>query len=580
MMKNLVSILQKQASEIILELFPGQSLGGDITQSTHPKFGHYQCNSAMKLAQSLRQNPRDIAQRIVDRWEKGEMIKILTVAGPGFVNITLSKEFLSREISQVARDPRFGVPLSAKKERVVIDFSSPNVAKELHVGHLRSTIIGESLARLLEFLGHSVLRLNHIGDWGTQFGMLIAYLKKEHPEALSGSVHSDLSSLMHWYRASKKQFDDDSSFKRCAQLQVVSLQKGEREAIDAWKKICEISRKSFQEIYDLLDVKLTERGESFYNAMLPQVVTDCENRGLVTISNGAKCIFLEGFKSKDLTPLPLILQKSDGGYNYDTTDLAAISHRVRKERATRIIYVVDAGQQLHFQMDFKAAELVGYYDPKRVQIEHVPFGSVLGLDGKKFKTRSGETVKLIDLLREAIKQAKEILQARLKEGVSEDELNHLAHVLGINGVKYADLSSHRLKDYVFSYDRMLKFDGNTATYLLYSYVRIQGIKRNCNRDIASIMATSSIELKHEAEVALGLKLRQFGETLSAMERDLLPNRLSDYLYELAEKFHLFFRDCRVNGAPEESSRIALCEVTSRILKQGLYILGLKTMARM
>jgi len=579
-MKSLVSTLQKQASEIIQRLFTKQNLGGDITQSTHPKFGHYQCNSAMKLAQSLRQKPRDIAQQIVERWEKGEMIKSLTVAGPGFINITLSREFLSKEISQVALDPRLGVPLSAKTERVVIDFSSPNVAKELHVGHLRSTIIGESLARLLEFLGHAVLRLNHIGDWGTQFGMLIAYLKEDHPEALSDSKQTNLSSLMHWYRESKKLFDNNPRFKKRAQLQVVNLQCGEKGAIDAWKKICEISRKSFQEIYDILDVKLTERGESFYNAMLPQVVADCETKGLVTISHGAKCIFLEGFKAKDLTPLPLILQKSDGGYNYDTTDLAAISHRVKKEGATRIIYVVDAGQQLHFQMDFKAAELVGYYNPKTVRLEHVPFGSVLGLDGKKFKTRSGKTVKLIDLLQEAIRQAKEMLQERLKESVSEEELNHLAHVLGINGVKYADLSSHRLKDYVFSYDRMLKFDGNTATYLLYSYVRIQGIKRNCNKDINSIVATSPIELKHETEIALGLKLRQFGETLSSMERDLLPNRLADYLYDLAEKFHLFFRDCRVNGTPEESSRIALCEVTSRILKQGLYLLGLKTTARM
>lgn len=578
-MENLTEALQKQATDILKKMVGDQAPIADVTQSTNEQFGHYQCNSAMKVAKELKTNPRKVAEEIVEKWEKDGVIEKLEVAGPGFINITLAKEFLSKELTQVASDLRLGVPPLTKIKKVIVEFSSPNVAKELHVGHLRSTIIGESLARLFEFLGHDVLRLNHIGDWGTQFGMLITYLKENEPDVLAGNQETDLASLMNWYRESKKVFDADPEFKKRAQLQVVSLQGGEKEALAAWEKIREISRKGFQEIYDFLDVKITERGESFYNEMLPKVVEDYEKKGVIEVSDGAKCVFLEGFKAKDGTSLPVILQKSDGGFNYATTDTAALLQRVTVEKADRIIYVVDAGQQLHFQMVFAAAAKAGYYDPKKVQVEHVPFGVVLGADGKKFKTRSGETEKLIDLLKEAVRRAKTLLKERVQEA-NEEELDELAQILGVDAVKYADLSCHRVKDYVFSYDRMLNFEGNTAAYLLYSYVRIQGIKRKVNKDINALFATTPIKLDHPTEVALGLKLRQFGETLAHMDRDLLPNRLSDYLYDLAEKFHAFFRDCRVEGAPEESSRLVLCELTGRILKQGLYILGLKTMDRM
>ncbi|MCB1115988.1 MAG: arginine--tRNA ligase [Chlamydiia bacterium] len=578
-MDNLTDTLQEQASDILKGLVGAEAPPADVTQSTNEQFGHYQCNSAMKVAKELKKNPRAIAEEIVEKWEKDAIIEKLEVAGPGFINITLSKEFLSKELTEVARDPRLGVPPLTKVKKIIVEFSSPNVAKELHVGHLRSTIIGESLARLFEFLGHDVLRLNHIGDWGTQFGMLITYLKEHEPEVLTGKKETDLSSLMHWYRESKKVFDADPDFKKRAQLQVVSLQGGEKEALAAWEKIREISRKGFQEIYDFLDVKLTERGESFYNDRLPKIIEDYEKKGIIEVSDGAKCVFLDGFKAKDGTPLPMILQKSDGGYNYATTDSAALFQRVSAEKADRIIYVVDAGQQLHFQMVFAAASQAGYFDPKKVEIEHVPFGVVLGPDGKKFKTRSGETEKLIDLLQEAVRRAKVLLKERLQEA-NEKELDALAHILGVDAVKYADLSCHRVKDYVFSYDRMLNFEGNTAAYLLYSYVRIQGIKRKVNKDVDALFATTPIKLDHPTEISLGLKLRQFGETLALMDRDLLPNRLSDYLYDLAEKFHAFFRDCRVEGAAEERSRLVLCELTGRILKQGLYILGLKTMDRM
>jgi len=578
-MENISIQLQDQISAVIKELFPESDSKADVTKSTNPQFGHYQCNSAMKIGKMLKTNPRQVAEKILERWNGGEMVEKLELAGPGFINITLSKKFLSDELSCVAKDERLGVSPLKEKKKIIVEFSSPNVAKELHVGHLRSTIIGDSIARLFEFLGHDVLRLNHIGDWGTQFGMLITFLKENEPDVLSGKKDTDLPSLMNWYRESKKVFDADPEFKKRAQLQVVSLQGGEKEAISAWEKICEISRKGFSEIYRFLDVKITERGESFYNSRLNGVVKEYEDQGIVEISDGAKCVFLEGFQSKDGTPLPMILQKSDGGFNYASTDAAALMQRVRDEKADRIIYVVDAGQQLHFQMVFKAAVKANIYDHEKVRVEHVPFGVVLGADGKKFKTRSGETEKLIDLLQEAVKRARKVLQEKV-EGATEEEVDHLAKILGVDAVKYADLSCHRVKDYVFSYDRMLNFEGNTAAYLLYSYVRIQGIKRKCKKDVEKLFKTVPISLNEDAEIALGLQLRQFGETLALMDRDLLPNRLSDYLYELAEKFHAFFRDCRVEGVDEEESRLVLCELTGRILKQGLQILGLKTMDRM
>ncbi|CCB90080.1 arginine--tRNA ligase [Simkania negevensis] len=584
-MENLSTELQNQATKILKQCFPDEDISSclpaDITPSTQDKFGHYQCNSAMKLGKILKTNPRNVALQILEKWEglKDGMIDSFEIAGPGFINITLTDTFLSKELTAVIADERLGVPPLKEKKKIIVEFSSPNVAKELHVGHLRSTVIGDALARLFEFLGHDVLRLNHIGDWGTQFGMLITYLKEQHAGVLSNDEKADLPSLMNWYRESKKCFDADPEFKKRAQLQVVELQSGEPAALAAWEKICEISRLGFQEIYDFLDVKLVERGESFYNPKLSQVIKDYEAKGLIEVSDGAKCVFLEGFTAKDDKPLPMILQKSDGGYNYATTDAAAVHHRVTEEKADRIIYVVDAGQQLHFQMVFQGAAKAGYYDPAKVQLEHVAFGVVLGPDGKKFKTRSGETEKLIDLLQKAVDYAKKILQERLEDATPK-EIEELAHTLGVDAVKYADLSCHRVKDYVFSYDRMLKFEGNTAAFLLYAYVRIQGIKRKVSKDVEAVVLTAPIVLKHPTEVALGLHLRRFGETLELMDRDLLPNRLSDYLYELAEKFHAFFRDCRVEGVPEENSRLVLCELTARILKTGLNILGLKTMPRM
>ncbi len=575
-MHNLISRLREKTLQAILSAIPEDVdpalLEPEVVQSTNPGFGHYQCNNALKLSKALKRNPKEIAQKIVEHLQAPEMIDSIEIAGPGFINLTISRQFLSNEINEMLNDPRLGVPPLAHPQKIIVEFSSPNVAKELHVGHLRSTIIGDCLARAFEFLGHEVIRLNHIGDWGTQFGMLIAYLQER-----GGEVPADLTGLMHCYKESKKCFDADPEFKKRAQLQVVKLQSGDPGCLQMWQKICETSRRSYQEIYDLLDVKLIERGESFYNPLLPPLIEDLTQRGMIAISDGAKCIFLDGFTTREGNPLPMIVQKSDGGYNYDTTDLAALRHRIEKEKANRIIIVTDAGQTLHFQMLFKAAEKVGYLDPKQVQVDHVPFGVVLGPDGKKFKTRSGETEKLIDLLRQAILQAKEIMEKRLPD-LPENQIDQLAQILGIDAVKYADLSCNRLKDYVFSYERMLKFEGNTAAFLLYAYVRIQSIKRKVGKDIAHI--SSQVILEHPSEIALALHIRQFGEALDYLARELFPNRLSDYLYELAEKFHLFFRDCRVEGSPQEESRLLLCEAAARILEKGLHILGLKTLDRM
>jgi len=581
--ERLKQLLQRCLEELFGDMLAESPalLEPELTQSTQPQFGHYQCNNALKLSKALKKKPRDIAQEIVARLasEESPMIHKMEIAGPGFINITLESSFLAQEIEALLLDEHFGVPKAKEKKRVIVEFSSPNVAKELHVGHLRSTIIGDSLARLFEFLGYDVLRLNHIGDWGTQFGMLIAYLKREAPNFFAGKERADLPQLMQWYKESKKLFDEDPAFKKQSQLEVVSLQGGDEASLEAWQMICDISREAFKKIYGLLDVKLEERGESFYNPYLSEVVTDLDKKGLITVSDGAKCVFLEGFTGRDDAPLPMIVQKSDGGYNYDTTDMAAMRHRIEVEKAERIIIVTDAGQALHFQMIEKTSEKAGYLDPKLVEFNHVTFGVVLGPDGKKFKTRSGETEKLIDLIEQAIARAKTVFEERLPEA-SKEETEDLATILGVDAIKYADLSSHRVKDYVFSYDRMLRFEGNTAPFLLYAYVRIQGIKRKVGKDVAPLIGKTKIELKMESEVDLALHLRRFGETLEAMSKDLLPNRLCEYLYNLAEKFHAFFRDCRVEGSEEEESRLLVCEATSRILEKGLEILGLKTLPRM
>jgi len=570
---DLIEEILTHAASQAFPLLPYEERAMQITLATQEKFGHYQCNSAMKLAKAARKSPREIATGIVEKIPEG-IFSSIEIAGPGFINLTLDKKFLSQSLDQMVRDPRLNIPLPDQKKRILVEFSSPNIAKEMHVGHLRSTIIGDALARLFEFLGHDVIRLNHVGDWGTAFGMLIAYMKEEVPDVLQGRKKTDLPSLMNWYRTSKKRFDEDEAFKLSARQAVVALQGGDEEAKQAWDIICDISRKAFQEVYDLLDVTLQERGESFYNPMLPHVVADLESKGLITLSEGAKCVFHEGIR------IPLMVQKSDGAYNYDTTDMAAMLHRVEQEKVERIIVVTDAGQSLHFDLVRKTSEKAGYLNSTKVRFDHVPFGVVLGSDGKKFRTRSGETEKLIDLLTAAIEEAKKILLAREHE-MGEEEVEGLAQILGIDAVKYADLSCNRISDYVFSYERMLRFEGNTAAFILYSYVRVNGIKRKIGKiDLNEILKNNKITLSHASEISLGFHLCRFSEILKLMENDLMPHYLTDYLYLLAQKFNAFFRDCRVEGVPEQNSRLLLCELVTKTMAQGLHILGIKTVERM
>lgn len=574
---SLIEVGVTQAFRLAWEGCPVETV--EVTRSTQVHFGHYQCNSAMKWSKQLKRPPREIALRVVEKmsevFEPG-MIERLEVAGPGFINITLTGQYLSADAQRLLQSS-FDVYHVTLPLRVVMDFPSPNTAKEMHVGHLRSAIIGECLARVLEFLGHDVLRLNHIGDRGTAFGMLLAYLAQYEPQVLSGECSLDLPGLSHFYKLAKKKFDEDPIFKKQSQQAVVALQEGEVATKRAWEVICEATRAGHQVIYDLLDVRVIERGESFYVPMIPAVMQELEAKRLIVESDGAKCMFMEGFENREGEPLPCILEKSDGGYNYSTTDLAAIRHRVDVEHAKRILYVTDAGQATHYAMVFAAAKKAGYLDDTQVRAEHVPFGVVLGADGKKFKTRSGETERLIDLIHTAIEKAKTILIARneVDAKLSEAEIEHTAKILGINAIKYADLSGNRVNDYMFSYDRMLRFEGNTAAFLMYAFVRIQGIKRRIREPVLMPIA-----LLHPSEVALGLHLCQFQEILESIADDLMPNRLCDYLYELAEKFNAFFRDCRVEGVPEQGSRLALCELSAKVLAQGLQLLGLQTVTRM
>ena len=506
------------------------------------------------------------------------------IAGPGFINLRLKPEFLQSQLQQIQGGAiRLGIAPTPHPETVVVDFSSPNIAKEMHVGHLRSTIIGDAIARVLEFQGHDVRRLNHVGDWGTQFGMLIAYLKEVYPNALTQADALDIGDLVSFYKQAKIRFDDDSQFQEQARNNVVKLQSGDAETRQAWKLLCDQSRREFQKIYDRLDVDLNERGESFYNDHLPQVVQDLKDGGLLVEDQGAQCVFLEGYQNKEGKPQPLIIQKSNGGYNYATTDLAALRYRIQEDGATRIIYVVDAGQGTHFAQVFQVAQRAGWL-PENVEAVHVPFGLVQGEDGKKLKTRAGETVRLKDLLDEAVNRARMDLQTRIEaEERSEtpEFIEQVAEGVGISSVKYADLSQNRTSNYVFSYDKMLSLQGNTAPYLLYAYVRVQGISRKGEIDFEEL-SNCQLILSQETELALAKHLLSLSEILDEVAQELLPNRLCQYLFELSQKFNQFYDQCPVLQVEEplRTSRLVLCDLSARTLKLGLSLLGITVLERM
>ena len=589
-MLRLAQSLQQQLVSAMGRAFPDADgpLDPALGPASKPEFGDFQANGALALAKPLKQAPRAIATAIVEQLQADAAFTALClepqIAGPGFINLTIRPEVLAAEVRQRIGDPRLGVAAVEGQGPVIVDFSSPNIAKEMHVGHLRSTIIGDCLARVLEFRGHPVLRLNHVGDWGTQFGMLITHLKQVAPDALTTADAIDLGDLVAFYREAKKRFDEDDSFQTTSREEVVKLQGGDATSLKAWGLLCDQSRREFQKIYDRLDIRLQERGESFYNPRLPAVVDDLKTSGLLVVDDGAGCVFLEGVTGKEGKPLPLIVQKSDGGFNYATTDLAAIRYRLSGDGdgAERVIYVTDAGQAAHFAGVFQVADRAGWV-PAEASLEHVPFGLVQGDDGKKLKTRSGETVRLKDLLDEAVERAETDLRRRLAEeerSESDAFINEVATTVGLGAVKYADLSTNRITNYQFSFDRMLALSGNTAPYLLYAVVRISGIARKGGA--LEAQPPGELVFSEAQEWALARQLLQLDAVLAEVEADLLPNRLCSYLFELSQVFNRFYDQVPVLKAeePARSSRLALCRLAADTLKLGLGLLGIPSLERM
>ena len=539
--------------------------------------GDYASNIAMMLAKPAGLKPRDLATKLVAALPANPQVAKVEIAGPGFLNFFQDQAWLAASLDAALRDDRLGVRKAGPAQRVAVDLSSPNLAKEMHVGHLRSTIIGDAVARVLEFLGDTVIRQNHVGDWGTQFGMLLAYLEEQPVDA-----QAELHDLEVFYRAAKKRFDESPEFADRARELVVKLQAGDAECLRLWTRFNEISLSHCQKVYDQLGVKLTMadvKGESAYNDDLANVVDELKAKGLLTEDDGALCVFLDEFKNAEGNPLPVIVQKAGGGYLYATTDLAAMRYRNKVLHCDRVLYFVDQRQALHFQQVFEVARRAGFV-PAGMDLEHMGFGTMNGADGKPFKTRDGGTVKLIDLLDEAEERAYTLVKAKNPE-LGEDELRHIAHAVGIGAVKYADLSKHRTSDYSFNFEQMLSFEGNTAPYLLYAYTRVASIFRKLGKGYDEV--GGKIVLEAPQEQALAAQLAQFGDLLNNVALKGVPHILCAYLYELAGLFSSFYEHCPILAAqtPEQQeSRLKLAALTGRTLKQGLELLGLETLERM
>ena len=539
--------------------------------------GDFASNIAMMLAKPAGMKPRDLAQKLIDALPQDASVSKVEIAGPGFLNFFQNSDALAERLDAALLDPHLNVTKTAPAQRVVVDLSSPNLAKEMHVGHLRSTIIGDAVARVLEFLGDDVIRQNHVGDWGTQFGMLLAYLE-ENPAA----AETELSDLEQFYRAAKRRFDESTEFAEHARALVVKLQAGDAECLRLWSRFNEISLSHCQKVYDRLNVKLTPddvKGESAYNADLADIVNSLKAQGLLSESDGAQCVFLDTFKNAEGNPLPVIVQKAGGGYLYATTDLASMRYRSQHLHADRALYFVDQRQALHFQMAFEVARRAGFVSPD-MQLEHMGFGTMNGADGRPFKTRDGGTVKLVDLLDEAEQRAYSLVKGKNPD-LDEAELRRIARAVGIGAVKYADLSKHRTSDYSFNFEQMLSFEGNTAPYLLYAYTRVASIFRKLGTGMDEV--PGSIQLESEQEQALGAKLAQFSEVLNGVGEKGVPHLLCNYLYDLAGLFSSFYENCPILSAQEPSvkqSRLRLAALTGKTLEQGLQLLGLETLERM
>lgn len=550
-----------------------------VDRTKDKSHGDLATNLAMMLTKAAGKPPRELAQLIIDNLPASSHVAKVEIAGPGFINFFIDDNALAKQLQAALTDEHLGVSLP-KSQTVVVDYSSPNLAKEMHVGHLRSTIIGDSVVRALEFLGHKVIRQNHVGDWGTQFGMLLAYM--EELRAQNGeNANLELSDLESFYRAAKLRFDESAEFATRARQLVVELQSGDEYCNKLWREFNDISLSHCHDVYQRLGVSLTRadvHGESAYNDDLEQVVKDLDAQGLLSESNGAKVVFQEEFRNKDGEALPVIIQKADGGYLYATTDLAAMRYRSGTLHADRALYFVDLRQALHFQQVFSLARTAGFVRPE-MTLEHMGFGTMNGEDGRPFKTRSGGVVKLVDLLDEANVRALELVRSKNPD-MDEATLAEIARVVGIASVKYADLSKNRASDYIFSFDQMLSFEGNTAPYLLYAYTRVAGIFKRAE-DVE--LSNAVIALEHDKEKELGNKLAQFGEILARMVDKGQPHVLCGYLFELAGAFSSFYEACPVLAADNETqkhSRLLLSQLTAKTLKQGLSLLGIETLERM
>ncbi|OII78294.1 arginyl-tRNA synthetase family protein [Cryptosporidium andersoni] len=596
-------IIKKVFNKSIKSLFPEYENEAVISIS-NPNFGDYQCNSGMLIFSTIgksmgMKSPREIGEKIKQFImfdpNSNFLFDSITVAPQGFITVKISTNFLCKNLQNILQRGEVQVTLSSspvkiiedKKPKVLVDFSSPNIAKEMHVGHLRSTIIGDTICRIFEYLGYEVLRINHVGDWGTQFGMLIEYLKEQYPDYTANIP--EISDLQEFYRSAKKKFDQDPEFKLRSQKSVVKLQGGDPTARAAWKKICEISRTEFQKVYDRLNIHIEEYGESFYNDLIPEVILKMKEKGIIQLDDGAQCIFTS------INNIPLMAVKSDGGYGYDSTDLAAIYYRLKEIRADWVIYITDSGQEEHFLKIFEAAKIMEWHNPPKTRLDFVGFGVIQGEDGKKFKTRSGDTVKLVELLDEAVTRAyNELINRRLQNAkvnenteYEDDDLKEMAKKIGYAAVKYFDMKQNRLTNYKFSFDRMLDPKGNTAVYLLYAYARICAIFRRSglnldNKSDIEILSSYSINIQQSEERLIALKIIRFPEVFDGIIVDLHINRLTEYCYELCELVAQFYTSCRIldcNDSEIRQSRLALCFIIKKVLLVTLNLLGIEPLEK-
>ncbi|WP_445335948.1 arginine--tRNA ligase [Citrobacter koseri] len=576
---NIQALLSEKVSQAMIVAGAPANCEPQVRQSAKVQFGDYQANGMMAVAKKLGMAPRQLAEQVLTHLDLNGIASKVEIAGPGFINIFLDPAFLAEHVQQALASERLGVAKPAK-QTVVIDYSAPNVAKEMHVGHLRSTIIGDAAVRTLEFLGHHVIRANHVGDWGTQFGMLIAWLEKQQQENAGEMALADLEGF---YRDAKKHYDEDEAFAERARNYVVKLQGGDPYFLDMWRKLVDITMTQNQITYNRLNVTLTRddvMGESLYNPMLPGIVADLKAQGLAVESEGATVVFLDEYKNKEGEPMGVIIQKKDGGYLYTTTDIACAKYRYETLHADRVLYYIDSRQHQHLMQAWTIVRKAGYV-PDSVPLEHHMFGMMLGKDGKPFKTRAGGTVKLADLLDEALERARRLV-AEKNPDMPADELEKLANAVGIGAVKYADLSKNRTTDYIFDWDNMLAFEGNTAPYMQYAYTRVLSVFRKAEID-ESALSSAPIVIREDREAQLAARLLQFEETLTVVAREGTPHVMCAYLYDVAGLFSGFYEHCPILSAENEevrNSRLKLAQLTAKTLKLGLDTLGIETVERM